>query len=519
MLSAGEYDNGSIPTGLPVEPHTAAPVLEAVGLSKSYGPLKALNEVSLSLHQGTLHAIVGHNGAGKSTLMRVLSGVIRQTAGDLVVAGEPVILNSPRQAQERGIAMVHQELSILDDLTVAENILLGREPCNRAGLIDRKRMLARAREVLDQLDLRLAAETPCGALSVGERQMVEIARAVSFNARVLILDEPTAALSRREQEALFQFLARIKPHVGIFYISHRLDEIIQLADIVTVLRDGRNVGSLRRGAYDHSQLVEMMLGRSFAKSQSAPVARPDALLTIDTLTAPAAGLHGVSLGVGKGEIVGLAGMLGSGRSELFECIFGMRPIESGAIIYKGAPYAPGSPANAMRRGIGLVPEDRKALGIFAGTETWRNIAVASYRDRFSKAGFVAKSAALAGAARQIKRLGIRVRSPHQDISLLSGGNQQKAIVGRWLLREPDLLLLDEPTAGIDIGAKNEIYALIRDLSASGVAILIASSEFDELIGLCHRILVMSDGRIAQEFDGANVSEHALLLVATGGGYE
>ena len=492
-------------------------LLEVQQISKAFAGVHALNGVDLALERGTVHAIVGHNGAGKSTLMKILSGVVQPDSGQLLLNGQEILCRHPREAQERGISMVHQELSVIEDLDIAENIYLGREPVHLLGMTKRSVLDRAAKDLLGKLELDWPVRTRCSELSVGEKQMVEIARAISWDANVLILDEPTSALSRREQNALFEFIEKLKANgLGILYISHRLDEIQQLADTVTVLRDGRNVGRLQRGAIDHAALIEMMLGHAIEKTVSAGAKRGETVLAIKDLHSRSGRLNGINLDVKAGEIVGLAGMLGSGRSELFECLFGLRRHEAGTIKLRGEPRQFNSPLEAMGGGIGLVPEDRKLQGIFAGTALWKNMMLASVHDMFARFGFVRERQARITTAEQAKRLDIRFRNMQQDIGFLSGGNQQKAILARWILRDPKLLLLDDPTAGIDVGAKSEIHALIGELADQGVAILVSSSEFDELIGLCHRILVIRDGRIIDQVDGMSATEHALVLKATGG---
>ena len=492
-------------------------LLEVRGVSKTFAGVPALADVGLKLEAGTVHAVVGHNGAGKSTLMKILSGVQEPSGGTLLLRGAAVRFENPRQAHAHGISMVHQELSILEDLDIAENIFLSREPRGWTGLVDRSAMGQAAAAILRELRLDLPVRAICRQLSVGERQMVEIARAVSRQCSVLILDEPTAALSRREQDALFELIAQLKAKgLGILYISHRLDEIMSLADVVTVLRDGRIAGDLTRGAFDHAELIRMMLGRPVDKVHDLAAHLCDAALQVEGLSSRSCKLADIGLTLARGEIVGLAGMLGSGRTELFECLFGLRPFEQGSILVSGKAVRPRAPRQAMAAGIGLVPEDRKLQGIFAGAALWRNIGMASFHDLFSWAGFVDEGKARTAASEQMRRLNVRATSPNQNIAVLSGGNQQKAILGRWVLRRPKVLLLDEPTAGIDVGAKAEIYQLIRQLAADGTAIIVASSEFEELIGLCHRILIMRDGRIVRDVDGRQATEHALATYATGG---
>lgn len=503
-----------------VDRHTNSstlPLLTLRSVTKTFGAARAVSDASLDLELGSIHAIVGHNGAGKSTLMRILSGAIPADSGEIRLAGRRVAFERPRDAQSAGIGMVHQELSILDDLDVAENIFLGREPMSN-GLIDRRKMDEKARAALSALGVDISVRTRCGFLPVGARQMVEIARAVSLDAKVLILDEPTAALTRKEQKALYTLLAQLRRHMGIIFITHRLDEVIALADVVTVLRDGRTVARLTRGEFDHAALVEWMLGEVLGTEPVVRSRRADRgpLLEVSGLSLEGEGLDQIDFTVGKGEIVGLAGMLGSGRSELLECLFGLRRPTSGTMRLNGRAIAPRSPVMAMQSGIALVPEDRKLMGIFAGKPVWQNISLASFRDRFARAGMVRRRAARAAAEAEVKRLGIRAASIDMDIDLLSGGNQQKAILARWLLRDPELLLLDEPTAGIDVGAKAEIHALIERLSNSGKGVLVASSEFDELIGLCDRILVLRKGRIASPAAEEERDENALLMLATRG---
>ena len=493
-------------------------LLEVEDVCKTFGGVQALDHVDLRLDKGTVHAVIGHNGAGKSTLMNVLGGVVRPDSGEVRLRGEPIVFHGPRAAQERGISMVHQELSVIDDLDVAENIFLGREPVKVGGLTHRNKLELDARNLLNRLDLDWSVRTMCGALSVGERQMVEIARAISWEESVLILDEPTSALSQREQKALFDLIGRLKADgLGILYISHRLDEIMNLADMVTVLRDGRNVGTLKRGEFDHEALIQLMLVESPEERTTATRGdRGRVILEVEDLNFHSGDLNGINLSVAQGEIVGLAGMLGSGRSELFECLFGIRESESGRYRIDGKTVKPTSPIAAMALGIGMVPEDRKAQGIFTGSSVWKNVSLASTHDLFVKMGIVKEGEARDVTRDQVKKLDIRCRNIFQDISFLSGGNQQKAVLARWISRNPRILLLDDPTAGIDVGAKAEIHRMIRELARSGVAVLMVSSEFDELIDLCHRVLVIRDGKIVDEFDGDAATEQLLVLAATGG---
>lgn len=493
-------------------------LLEVKGVSKAFAGVQALDQVDLGLERGTVHGVIGHNGAGKSTLMNILGGIVQPDSGKVRLDGEHITISRPRQAQEHGISMVHQELSVLDDLDIAENIFLGREIVIPGGLVNRAKLDLKAQELLGRLDLNWLVRTKCGLLSVGERQMVEIARAISWDASVLIFDEPTSALSQREQKALFDLIGRLKADgLGILYISHRLDEIMSLSDTVTVLRDGKNVGTHKRGEFDHAALIEMMLGQS--AQERAPAKKRthgNTILDVKDLQSLSGNLDGISLSLAEGEIVGLAGMLGSGRSEFFECLFGMRSFEDGSLLVDGKEVRPSSPITAMELGIGMVPEDRKSQGVFSGSSLWKNVTIASTHDLFAKFGIVMEGDARQAAQEQVGKLDIRCRSIYQDIGYLSGGNQQKAVLARWIMRNPRILLLDDPTAGIDVGAKAEIHGLIRDLAGVGIAVLMASSEFDELIEICDRILVIRDGKIIDEAESTRATEQSLVLAATGG---
>jgi ABC-type sugar transport system ATPase subunit len=509
-------------TDTPMNALSAAPetcgdgMLRAENISKSFGAIQALRNVDLEVLGGTVHAVVGHNGAGKSTLMNILSGIHVPDSGRLFLLGRPVALTSPRGAIEVGISMVHQELAIVPDLDVSENIFLGREPMQAFRMVSRREMLERTDRLLGELELDVTARTRCSTLNVGTRQMIEIARAVSREARILILDEPTSALSETEKERLFQFIGRLKARgLGIIYVSHKLDEVRALADTITVLRDGKRVASLPTRDLDHHAMVTMMVGHDISEGKSESHTSGELGLEISSLTAERSGIYDINFSARRGEIVGLAGMLGSGRTELFEILFGVRPFDKGTIRVRSREFRPRNPIEAMRAGVALVPEDRRGQGIFIGAPIWKNAVLATFHDAFSNVlGFIHEARARQAAARQVKRFRIATSSINTEIQQLSGGNQQKVVLARWLMRRPLVLLLDDPTAGIDIGAKVEIHDFVRELSKEGVTTVISSSEFSELMTICHRILVIRAGRITREVDPKTSTEANLVSVAT-----
>ena len=497
-------------------PGSSESLLRVENVSKSFGVVKALRSVNLILSASSVHAVIGHNGAGKSTLMNVLSGVYEPDVGQVLLDGRALHLRSPEEAFRAGIAMVHQELAIVPDLSISENVFLGREPLAARSLLRRSKMDHEAKRVLDELGLDIPVHTLCGRLSVGVRQMIEIGRAVTRDARVLILDEPTSALSEAEQEKLFSLVAVLRQRgVGIIYISHKLDEIEAISDTVTVMRDGSHVATVPTSTLDPGRMVTMMLGNTVARNTSTVAASDDTGLDVRNLMAASSGIRGISFVARRGEIVGLAGMLGSGRTELFELLFGVRHPDSGEIAVRSKPVRPRSPVDAMEAGIVLVPEDRRTQGIFAELPIWKNTALAAIHDLFrGRLGSVRETEARSATTRAVQQFQIRAASIEQEIRNLSGGNQQKVVLARWLLRRPTILLLDDPTAGIDVGAKGEIHDLIKRLAAEGLTVIISSSEFPELLEVCHRILVIKGGRIVREADPGQVSEAELVHAAS-----
>ncbi|MGI5177894.1 sugar ABC transporter ATP-binding protein [Dactylosporangium sp. CA-152071] len=499
------------------------------GITKQFGGVVACAGVDFSVRAGEVHALLGENGAGKSTLMNVLSGVVTDYTGQITVGGEPVRFQGPADAQAAGIATIHQELDLVPGLSVAENLVLGREPRNRLRLLDRRAMLGNAREQLRQLGAELDPRRPVGALRVGEQQLVEIAKALSLDARVLVMDEPTAALADAEVRRLFATIDELRRRgVGIVYISHRMEEIGQIADRATVLRNGGVAGTVDPRAAGPGEIISLMVGRSvetlFGSAETEVKAEEGApLLEVAGLAVrprtrrpgrcePA----GVTLTVRAGEIVGLAGLMGAGRTELLETLFGAGPAgrRSGSVRLDGVPYAPGGPRRALRHGVGFVPEDRRGSALVLGHSTGRSIALTAL-DRLSTAGIVRRRRERAAVLGKIAELAIKTPSPAVPVGALSGGNQQKVVFARQLLARPRLLLLDEPTRGVDIGAKAEIYRLLHRLADDGMGILLASSELPELLGVCDRIVVLRAGRTVADLPAARTDAATVLAAAMG----
>lgn len=480
--------------------------------------MHALRAVDFEIEPGELVAVCGENGAGKSTLMKILAGVLRADAGSLQVDGEEVRFGSVRDAQDRGIALIHQELELCDNLTVAENVGLGNEP-SRAGFLDRKRLAAESGDALRRLGLDLDPWTPLAQLPIGKRQLVEIAKALARRARVLILDEPTSSLSRTESERLFDVLLRLRADgTSLVYISHRLPEIERLADRVVVLRDGVESGTLARGEISRLRLLELMLGAREivseiieAKSRHADEREP--VLELRSVGTAASGASRIDLTIGRGEIVGLAGLVGAGRSELLRAVFGIDP-RSGSVRIGGAELRAHDPIRAQRAGLALLPEDRKAEGLLLESSVGENLTLAAL-PRFASAGFIARDAERQAAAACVRDLRIKASGLEQLGRQLSGGNQQKIVLGKALMLEPRVLLLDEPTRGIDVGAKREIWTRIRELAANGIAVLVVSSEFEELQLLADRVAVMALGRVVGILDKSELHESRVLDMASG----
>ncbi|MCC6443971.1 MAG: sugar ABC transporter ATP-binding protein [Armatimonadetes bacterium] len=494
------------------------PLLAISNISKAFPGVQALDDVSLALGAGEVLALVGENGAGKSTLMHILSGLYSPDSGQIRLGGEAIRPRDPREATRIGISIVHQEMSLTPNLSVAENIFSGRLPRKRfLDLIDWQTLRRQAADLLEPFELSLDPMMPVGRLSVAQRQLVEIAKALSVRCRALILDEPTSALAGHETELLFGVVRRLKAAgVGIIYITHKLKEVFEIADRVAVLKDGRLVDTVTVPETAPDRLIRMMVGRDLstfypdrptAADRSAPP-----LLEVENLTTRK--LHGVSLRLWPGEVVGMAGLVGAGRTELGRAIFGADPVREGHVRVEGRPRNIGSPAGAIAAGIAYLPEDRKEDGLFLGMSVRANLVAASL-NRFAAFGWMDRQAESRVSADCARQLNIRTPSLEQLLGHLSGGNQQKTLISKWLLAGPKVLIVDEPTRGIDVGAKAEIYALLRRLANEGLSILMISSELPEILGMSDRILVLYDGRLAAELDGHTATEEQIMAAATG----
>ncbi|MFJ6246955.1 MULTISPECIES: sugar ABC transporter ATP-binding protein [unclassified Streptomyces] len=505
-------------TPAPAPSGTAPTVLEARGVGKRFPGVVALDDVSFTLRAGETHALVGENGAGKSTLVKVLTGVHRPDGGELLLSGRPVRFARPSEAQEAGISTIYQEVNLVPLMSVARNVFLGREPKNRLGLIDFARMHAEAAELLGGFGVAVDPRRPLNTLGIGTQQMVALARAVSVEARVVVMDEPTSSLEPREVETLFRVIDDLRRRdIAVLYVSHRMDELYRICDRVTVLRDGRHIHTSPLAGLDRVRLVSMMLGREVSEVRRHGVTSFGAeghtitrepVLTATGLTRRHQ-LDGVSLDLHPGEVLGLGGLLGSGRSETARALAGALPLDAGGVSVGGTPLGRPSSASAIRAGISLLPEDRKAEGIVPGLSVRENIVLAAL-PRLSRAGIVSRERQDRVVDVFVKRLRIKASSPEQKVGELSGGNQQKVLLARWLCLEPKVLLLDEPTRGIDVGAKAEVQALVDELAREGLAVLLISSDIEELVEGADRIVVLRNGAAAGELVGENVSEEALL---------
>ena len=485
-------------------------MLRALELRKDFGGLTVLQPTSVEFRPGEVHALMGENGAGKSTLMKVLAGLYRPDGGHVEWRGQRADFGSPHDALVAGIAMIHQELMPIPDLTVAENITLGAEPCGRLGRIDRAAQSRRAIELLAELEADIDPSRLMRTLTVAQTQVVEIAKALGRNADVILMDEPTAALSDHEVAALFRAIARLKARgVAIVYTTHKMDEVFRLADRISVLRDGRLVESSLADAFDPAKLIRLMVGRGLA--DIFPVRQKpteEVLLVVSGLTREPA-YRDVSFTVRRGEVVALAGLMGAGRTEVVSALYGLQPATSGVITFKGSQLTIRRPLDALSAGIGMVTEDRKGLGLIPALGVGQNITLSALRN-FSKGQLLDHSAEAAAVGTQMAEFSVKASGPTQPIAQLSGGNQQKALLARCLLGAPELIILDEPTRGIDIGAKAEIYALIQQLARAGKAVLLVSSELPEVLSLAHRIVVLRRGSVAVTLDAATTDQETVL---------
>lgn len=495
-----------------------APLLELREISKIYPGVRALDDVSLSVGHGEILGLIGENGAGKSTLMKILGGVVAPSAGEIIIDGTSHASLTVREAERSGIAFVHQELNLFDNLDVGANVMIGREP-RRGGflnLIDRAAVRARVAPLLKRLGVEFGPDELVENLSIAQKQMVEIAKSLSADARVIIMDEPTSSLTLSETDRLLAVIRDLKRHgVSVIYISHRLAEVKECADRVFVLRDGRFVGELPREKIDHGAMIRLMIGRDLKSIYLKPKAPPrDGGAVVDNVVTTAFPEKQVSLQVQRGEILGLAGLIGSGRTSLARALFGVDPLLGGAVKLDGEAFVPRSARDAIARGVYLVPEDRKRSGLLLDMSLVGNISLADL-PRHSKALVIDRAHERRTAEEQRRKLNIKTHSVETHAVTLSGGNQQKVVLGKWLSMRPKFIIFDEPTRGIDVGAKSEIYELMRALSDSGVAILMISSDMEEVIGVSDRIAVMHEGAISGFLGREDFSEHNVLLLAVG----
>jgi len=487
-------------------------------LVKSFAGVRALRGVSFDLRAGEVHAIVGENGAGKSTLIKTITGAVVPDAGEIAIDDRPVGWMGPRAASALGIAAIYQQPALFPHLTVSENIALRTERSRAWRVVDRKARRGRAAELLGRLGSRVDPDRLVETLTMPEQQIVEIACVLGADARIVIMDEPTASLGDAEVASLFRAVAALKERgAGVIYISHRLDEIFALADRVTVLRDGASVATRPAADVSRGELVRLMVGRTMADvyPQKAPIAaEARTVLELQDVGHSASGIRGVSLSVREGEIVGVAGLVGSGRTELAEIVFGLRPADAGQIRIRGAVVRIASPSDAIRLGIGYVPEDRRRHGVVLEMPVAANASLASLRS-VARYGLIDRALEASAAASFVERLGIKTPSVRADVGTLSGGNQQKVALARWLATRPAVLILDEPTQGVDVGAKAEIHQLIDELARGGLAILLISSELPEVMGMCHRIGVMHAGTLAGVLERAQATQDTILHLALG----
>ncbi|MDH2412749.1 sugar ABC transporter ATP-binding protein [Nocardioides sp. CER19] len=490
-------------------------LLEVEGVSKEFPGVKALDDMRVNLRHGEVLALVGENGAGKSTLMKLLSGVYTADSGTFRLNGEPLEVLGPKDAQEKGISIIFQEFNLMPHLTVAQNIFIGREPRSGVFLSDRA-LNKEAAELIDRLGLPLDVRARVGDLTVAKQQMVEIAKALSHDAKVLIMDEPTAALNDAEVQTLHDLIRRFKsPDTGVIYISHRMDELKAISDRITVIRDGRYVDTLDTRETTLREVISLMVGRAITSDAKPENVRPDraVLLEVEGLSTKEL-LKDVSFELREGEILGFAGLMGAGRTEVARAIVGADRISAGTIRLRGREIAVHNPADAARHRIGYLSEDRKALGLLLEQDVSANIGLSSLAERFSRFGFVDFGAVRERAQAMVKTLSIKTPSVSQTVKFLSGGNQQKVVIAKWLVKDCDVLIFDEPTRGIDVGAKEEIYALLNELAEQGKSIVMISSELPEVLRMSHRVVVMTEGRVSGVLEHHEATQERVMHLAT-----
>lgn len=490
-------------------------LFEMKGIQKMFAHVYALNSVDFDVNKGEVHSLLGENGAGKSTLIKVLTGVYPKDGGQIFCEGKPVEINTREDAARQGIAVIFQELSLVPTLSVVQNIMLGKEK-GRLGLLNKRAMRREVDELIERFNFPLKANDIVETLSVAQMQMAEILKALSTNARLIIMDEPTSSLSAKESEILFKIIGQLKERgVSIIYISHRLEEVFQLSDRITVLRDGKKIDTMERKDIVPADVIRMMIGKELSEATaSQPLATSDKPTVLELKGLTRLGyFEDVSLSVKQGEILVLSGLVGSGRTEVLRSIFGVDPYDKGEIYFKGALLKCGV-KGAIRKGFGLIPEDRRTQGFAPLLSVTRNVAITNY-DKLTHAGFVNSKKERELGSEVVKLVDLRPPNPAVPVGNLSGGNQQKVVLGKWLTRDLNVLLIDEPTVGIDVGAKDEIYKFIDGLAAHGVAILLVSSDLSEVLRVANRILIMKSGRIIQEFNNGVVTQEDVLMAASG----
>lgn len=491
------------------------PLLQMKGISKSFPGVNALTNVQLDLHYGEVLALVGENGAGKSTLMKILTGIYEKDEGEIIFEGKPITPKNTKEAQELGISIIHQELNLMQDLTVAQNIFIGREPTTGFNFfLKEKELNERASKLIESLNINLNPETKISKLTVAKQQMVEIAKALSFNAKILIMDEPTAALTESEIETLFNIIRRLKENgVGIIYISHRMEELKVISERITVLRDGQYIDTLQTDKTDINEVVSLMVGRElFIESKKRQI-QEDSVNKLEVKNLTNHYVKDINFELKKGEILGFAGLVGAGRTEVARAIFGADPIQRGEIYIDGKKVTIKQPSDAVKAGIGYLSEDRKRFGLMVNMNVSENIFISSI-NKYLKGPFVKESIIKKISEEYKEKLDIRTPSIFQKVNHLSGGNQQKIVIAKWLLRDSDILIFDEPTRGIDVGAKGEIYELLDQLAAEGKSIIMISSELPEILRMSHRIIVMCEGRITGELTSEEATQEKIMNYAT-----
>ncbi|WP_251460385.1 sugar ABC transporter ATP-binding protein [Weizmannia agrestimuris] len=493
-------------------------LLKMEGISKTFPGVKALSNVRFDLYEGEVHALLGENGAGKSTLMKILTGIYQKDEGTIEYLGEQIEVKDIREAQKLGISMIHQELNLAPHLTVAQNIFIGREPKGSLGLfLDEKKLNNEAQKLFDRLNINLNPRELVGNLTVAKQQMVEIAKALSFDSKVLIMDEPTAALTDAEIEALFVMIRKLRADgVGVIYISHRMEELQKITDRLSIMRDGTYVGTLNTKDATIDQIIGMMVGRKIDYNRKPAIKQSskEVVLEVKNLNRGRA-IKDVSFSLHKGEILGFAGLMGAGRTEVARAIFGADRLDSGEIFIKGQKVQIHSPEDAVNYGIGYLSEDRKQFGLMVDMDVKTNIVMASMKDFQRPLGWINAPKMKQQSEKMVQRLRIKTPSIKQTVKNLSGGNQQKVIIGKWLTRDTDIFIFDEPTRGIDIGAKDEIYRLLDELAQQGKSIMMISSELPEILRLSHRIIIMCEGRITGELENdRNATQESIMALAT-----